>query len=53
MPIYGERLSKQKLINWMLEYDKFDEEEVEDLFELSSPSRYLRWLHITHYISSL
>ena len=30
MPIYGERLSKAD--KWDAEYDKFDEEEVEDLF---------------------
>ena len=30
MPIYGERLSKAE--KWDAEYDKFDEEEVEDLF---------------------
>ncbi len=29
MPIYGERLSKAD--KWDAEYDKFDEEEVEDL----------------------
>ncbi len=30
MPIYGERLSNAE--KWDAEYDKFDEEEVEDLF---------------------